>query len=185
MGTSHLKSAAITNLDATPPVAVQSGNGAPGGVVRSFGYVTAVAADAAGSTYQLVRVPTNARNLRLIFESEAQGAGKVQLSVYYSDSTVDGTQVSLQGLVVPTTGAGFFSDDIDLTSAVAATDKTSSGTSGTGANGYTLDKRNKELWDALGLTSDPGGYFDIVAVVHTTAITTGTGKIGLEVSFVR
>lgn len=89
MGTSHLKSAAITNLDATPPVAVQAGNGATGYAKKVQGFVTAVAADAAGSTYQLVRLPTNARDIRVIFESEAQGAGKVQLSVYYSDSTVD------------------------------------------------------------------------------------------------
>jgi hypothetical protein len=43
---------------------------------------------------------------------------------------------------------------------------------------------HKHLWDALGLTSDPGGFFDIVAVVHTTAITTGTGKIYLACEYV-
>ncbi len=183
MATSHLKSTAITNLDASPVVANTGGLGAPARDSIVSGYVTALASDAAGSTYQLVRVPSTAIIKHVFFASEAQGAGKVQLSVYYSDSTTDGTQVANQGLVVPTTGAGFFSDDIDLTSAVAAADYTSNGTSGTGANGYTLDKRNKHLWDALGLTTDPGGYFDIVAVVHTTAITTGTGKLGVTVHY--
>lgn len=183
MGTSNLKSTAITNLDASPVVAVTGGEGSPARLHSVNGYVTAVASDAAGSTYKLVRVPSTAIIKQVLFASEAQGAGKVQLSVYYSDSTTDGTQVANQGLVVPTTGAGFFSDDIDLTSAVAQADYTSNGTSGTGANGYTLDKRNKRLWDALGLTSDPGGFFDIVAVVHTTAITTGTGKLGVCVHF--
>jgi hypothetical protein len=183
MGTSHLKSTPITNLDATPAVANSAGLGGPARLHSLSGFVTAVAADAAGSTYQLVRVPSTAVIKQVLFESEAQGAGKVQLSVYYSDSTVDGTAPANQGLVVPTTGAGFFSDDIDCTSVVAQQDKTSSGTSGTGANGYTLDKRNKHLWDALGLTSDPGGFFDIVAVVHTTAVTTGTGRLGVCVNF--
>jgi len=68
--------------------------------------------------------------------------------------------------------------DIDCASAVAPTDKTNSG--GT----YTIDKRGKQLWDALGLTSDPGGYFDIVAVVHTTDVTTGTGKMQIRVGTV-
>lgn len=183
MGTSHLKSAAITNLDASPVVANQAGNGSSGYVRRVGGFVTTVASDAAGSTYQLVRVPTTARDIAVWFMSEAQGAGKVQLSVYYSDSTVDGTPVAKQGLVVPTSGAGFFSDDIDCTSIVNG-DYTSNGTSGTGANGYTMDKRGKELWDALGLTADPGGFFDIIAVVHTTAITTGAAKLGVRVEYI-
>lgn len=183
MATSHLKSTAITNLDASPIVANTAGEGAAGRLHSISGFVTALAADAAGTTYQLVRVRSNVVVKQVLFESEAQGAGKVQLSVYYSDSTTDGTQVANQGIVVPTSGAGFFSDDIDCTSAVAQGDKTSSGTSGTGANGYTLDKRNKHLWDALGLTTDPGGFFDIVAVVHTTAITTGTGRLGVCVHF--
>jgi hypothetical protein len=177
MGTSHLKSTAITNSDATPVVANTSGRGAEGRLHCISGFVTAVASDAATSTYQLVRVPSNCVIKQVLFASEAQGAGKVQLSVYYG--TNDGATLT----VVPTTGAGFFSDDIDCASAVAQADYTSNGTSGTGANGYTLDKRNKELWDALGLSSDPGGWFDIVAVVHTTAVTTGTGKLGVLVYF--
>ena len=41
-----------------------------------------------------------------------------------------------------------------------------------------------ELWEALGLASDPGGWFDIVATVVTTAVTTGTGIMTLEAEFV-
>lgn len=180
MGTSVLKSTAITNLDTIPPLTPTTGEGGPGYLRTVEGFVTAVAADAAGSTYQLVRVPTRAILKDCIFRSEAQTAGKVQLSVYYSDSTVDGTAAANQGLVVPTTGAGFVSDDIDCASAVAAIDKLGGGT----APGWNLSKQNKQLWDALGLTADPGGYFDIVAVVHTTAITTGTGRLGVSVGFV-
>lgn len=181
MGTSALKSTAITNFDAG--TAVTGGLGAPSRIHCVNAFVTAVASDAAGSTYRLVRLPSTACVKQVLFASEAQGAGKVQLSVYYSDSTTDGTGVAVQGIVVPTSGAGFFSDDIDCASAVAQADYTSSGTSGTGANGYTIDKRNKHLWDALGLTSDPGGFLDIVAVVHTTAMTTGTGRLGVCVYF--
>lgn len=177
MGTSALKSTPITNLDTIPVVQNTSGQGAPGVLRGADGFVTAVAADAAGSTYRLVRVPTNAKIKSVFLESEAQGAGKINLSVYYSDSTVDGTQPANQGVIVPSTGNQFFASDVDLASAVA-TDATNQ------SGNYTLDKRTKELWDALGLTSNPGGFFDIVAVVHTTAITTGTGKIGIRVNYV-
>lgn len=180
--TSHLKSAAITNLDATPVVPNTTGEGSPGYLRSVEGYVTTVAADAAGSTYQLVRVPSNAKIKSVLFHSEAQGAGKVQLSVYYSDSTVDGTAQANQGVVVPTTGAAFFSDDIDCTSAVALVDKVFGNDTTSGANNLSL--WNTPLWSALGLASDPGGFFDIVAVVHTTAITTGAARLGVGVRFV-
>lgn len=178
MGTSALKSAAITNLDAAPPVAVQAGNGAAGYVKRVSGYVTAVASDAAGSTYRLIRLPTNARDIILILESEAQGAGAINLSAYYSDSTVDGTPVANQGVIVPTTGDQFWASDVNLASAVTPTDVTNE------SGNNTIDKRGKELWDALGITSDPGGFIDVVGVVHTTAITTGTGKIRVAANYV-
>lgn len=180
MGTSNLKSAEITSLDASPYVAAQAGKGAAGYLKSVSGFVTAVAADAAGSTYRLVRLRSNTIVKSVEFESEAQGAGKVQLSAYYSDSTIDGTAVANQGLVVPTTGAAFFSDDIDCSAAVAPANKLKNATTA----GYGLDKRNQELWAALGLTTDPGGWIDVVAVVHTTAITTGTGKLGVRVDYV-
>ena len=181
--TSHLKSAAITNLDATPVVPSTTGEGASGYLKQIGGYVTAVALDALLTTYQFVRVPSNAKIKQVLFESEAQGAGKVQLGLYYSDSTVDGTAVANQGLVVTSTGStsqvNLFSGDIDCTSAVAQGDYTYNGTAL-----YTLDKRAMPLWQAAGLATDPGGFFDVTATVHTTTVTTGTGKLGVNVTYV-
>lgn len=182
MGTSHLKSAAITNLDAIPRVPNTTGEGAAGPLREITGFVTAVAADAAGSTYQFVRVPTNAKIKSVVLSSEAQGAGKVQIGVYYSDATNDGTASANQGAVVPTTGVNFFAQDVDLTSAVQPTEEVLQNMATSGANNISL--LNTPLWQALGLTADPGGMFDIVATVHTTAITTGGGRIGLSVRYV-
>ena len=186
--TSHLKSTAVTNLDATPVVTSTAGEGLSGRARAVGGYVTAVAADAALTTYQLARVPTTAKVKEVLFESEAQGAGKVQLGVYFSTSLTDGTSASNQNSdgspkVVTSSGStsqvNFFSGDIDCASAVTQAAYTYSGTA---LN--TLDLRQKKLWDACGLTSDPGGYFDVVATVHTTAVTTGTGKLGITVIYV-
>jgi hypothetical protein len=178
MTTEALKSTPITNLDTVPVVANTTGEGGPGHLRSVNGYVTVSASMAAGSTYRLVRVPSAAKVKQVLFESEAQGAGAFNLSVYYSDSTVDGTQPVNQGVIVPTTGDQFFASDIDCSAAVVQQDKTNE------SGNYTLALRNKPLWSALGLTSDPGGFFDIVAVVHTTAVTTGTGKLGVCVNYV-
>ena len=176
--TSHLKSTAITNLDALPYVPVTGGQGAKAYEYTVEGYVIPLAADATGSTYQLVRVDSDSILKSVDFRSEAQGAGKFDLSVYYSDSTIDGTAVANQGLVVPTTGASFISGDIDCSSAVGPTNEL-----GSNSAGWNMSMWNQPLWLALGLTSDPGGKFDIVAVCHTTAVTTGTGRLGVSVRY--
>lgn len=178
MTTEALKSTPITNLDTIPVVPNTTGEGAPGYLRSVSGSVVVSASMAAGSTYRLARIPTNAKVKHVWFESEAQGAGKFNLSVYYSDSTQDGTAPANQGVIVPTTGDQFFASDIDCASAVKSLDEINE----SGNNPPSL--RNKQLWDALGLTSDPGGFFDIVAVVHTTDVTTGTGKLGVTVEFV-
>lgn len=177
MGTSALKSTPITNLDSVPVVPNTTGEGGPGYLRSVDGFVTTVAADAAGSTYRLVRLPSNAKVKSVFLESEAQAAGAVNMSVYYSDSTSDGTSPANQGLIVPTTGDQFFASDVSVASAVA-TDVTNE------SGNYPMSKRSLPFWSALGLTSDPGGFFDIVAVVHTTAITTGAARLGTRATYV-
>ena len=178
MTTEALKATAITNLDASPIVTNTAGHGAPSSIKEVDGYVTVSASMAAGSTYRLVRLPSKAILKHLFFESEAQGAGKFNLSLYYSDSTTDGTAAANQGVIVPTTGDQLFASDIDCASAVVSADKINE------SGNFGWDKRQKQLWDAAGLTTDPGGFFDIVAVVHTTDVTTGTGKLGVAAQYV-
>lgn len=174
--TSNLKSPAITNADATPVVANTTGQGAPGYLKSVSGFVTTVSADAAGSTYRLVRLPSNCQVKEIFLCAGAMSAGAFNLSAYYSDSTVDGTSVANQGLIVPTTGDQFWASDVSAASAINDTNVTNE------SGNYPLNIRNKELWDALGLATDPGGFIDIVAVCHTTAVTTGA-LLGITVLF--
>jgi hypothetical protein len=179
--TSHLSSGAITNLDTIPPLANTTGEGAPGYLRSVSGVCTPVAADAALSTYKFVRLPSNAKVKQVLLANEAQGAGKIQLGLYYSDATNDGTAVANQGAVISNC-VDFFASDIDLTSAIAQTDETFQNE--TGANAYKLAKQNQPLWKAAGLATDPGGFIDVVGTVHTTAITTGGGVVLVTVNFV-
>ena len=177
MAVDHVKSTPITNADASPPVANLSGAGAAGPLHNVQGYATAVASSSADATYQLVRLPSNAKVVRIMFESEAQTAGKFDIGCYYAtDGRVHGKATAL--LAADAIDQDFFATVIDCASAVARTDITNE--SGT----YTLDKREQPLWQALGLTSDPRGFIDIVATVKTTAVTTGTGKFGVSVDFI-
>jgi hypothetical protein len=110
----------------------------------------------------------------VFLESEAQAAGAFNVGVYYATDGEGGRPTSL--LVAAAISAALFASAVDCSGAVATDITNESGT-------YTLDKRTQPLWQAAGLASDPGGYFDIVATVNTTAVTTGTGKIGLRVSY--
>ena len=176
MAVDHVKSTAITNLDASPRVAPTAGLGGSARLHQINGYATAVASSSADATYQLVRVPSDAVIKQIVFESEAQTAGKFDLGVYYaSDGSKDGIPTSL--LAAAAIDQDFFATVIDCASAVLETIVTNESAT------YTLDKRNQPLWQAVGLSTDPKCNFDIVATVKTTAVTTGTGKFGISVLF--
>lgn len=175
MSVDHVKSSIITNLDASPVVQPTAGEGGPAPLKFNEGYATAVASSSVGATYQLVRVPSNAKIKQMIFESEAQTAGKFDVGVFYATDGEGGKPTSL--LVAAAISAALFASAIDCASAVVPTDILNE--SGT----VTLDKRTQPLWQLAGLTTDPGGYFDIVASVITTAVTTGTGKFGIRITY--
>lgn len=176
MAVDHVKSTPITNLDATPIVAVTTGEGGAGPLRNLTGYATAVASSSADATYQLVRLPSNAKVKRVMFESAAQTAGKFDIGVYYATDGGGGHPTAL--LAADAIDQDFFASVIDCASAVVITDITNE----SGTN--TIDKRNQPLWQALGLAADPLCKFDIVATVKTTAVTTGTGVFGVSVDYV-
>jgi len=175
MAVDHVKSTYITNMDASPAVPPTAGEGAPAPMKTVEGHAVAVASSSVDATYQLVRIPSNAKVKALHFESAAQTAGKFDLGLYYATDGEGGKPTSL--LAANAIDQDLFATAIDCASAVAITDVTNE--SGT----YTIDKRVQPIWQAAGLTSDPGGFFDIVATVVTTAVTTGTGRMGLRCTF--
>jgi len=176
MSVDHVKSTSITNLDATPAVINTAGEGGIGHLKSIEGSAVALASSSVDATYQLVRVPTTAKVKNVWFESAAQTAGKFDIGVYYATDGEFGNPTAL--LAAAAISQAFFAAAVDCASAVVKADYTNN------SGNYTIDKRTKQLWDALGLSSDPGGYFDIVATVKTTAVTTGTGRLGVQVEFV-
>lgn len=176
MAVDHVKATGITNADASPAIANTAGEvgGAAPLKVVSSGSVVGVASSSIDATYQFCRVPSNAKVQAMFFESQAQAAGAMDIGLYYATDGLGGRPTSL--LAAAAIDQDFFASAIALTSLSQPTNVVNESGTNTPA------KRVQPLWQAVGLTSDPGGNFDIVGTI-TTAITTGTGQMGLTVMY--
>lgn len=103
MASENLKSAPITNLDATPVVVATSGEGAPGAMRVATDSVLPTTNVSEYSTYRLCRFPTNAKVKHVwLFTNgidQTTGSATLDINVAFSDSTVDGTPPALQGTI--------------------------------------------------------------------------------------
>ncbi len=163
MAVANTKSTIITNADATPPVLTSSK--ITGGMYlrETVGTVETAAADDDNSVYRFVRVPSNARISSVEIANDAITAG-TDYNIGVHRTAADGGAVVSDNL---------FGDAIDCSSARAFTNVTYETTA---AN---ISKVEQELWQLLGLTTDPGVMYDITA----TGITVGSaaGTISLRV----
>ena len=159
------KATAITNRDAIPSVLTNAAVG-NSRLQEAVGTIEAANGDSIGSKYVLASVPSNARISRVLLSCDAistSGAGDVGLD----DTTQNG------GAAVD---ADFFGSAVVLTSALANSDVThESGVFG-------VERVEQPLWKALGLTSDPNKFYDVVLTL--TAATGGAGTVSLKVQYV-
>lgn len=162
-----LKSAAITNRQATPVVFNNPGSGGAGVVREVYSFLASVTASlSATSIIRVVQVPSNAYVTSVRLYSAAQAAGAFDCGVYRVNN--DGGAVVL---------ADLFGSAVSCASAIDGTEISNE------SGNYTIAKRAQPLWQAAGLSSDPGGHLDIALTVKTTDVTTGTGAIGLSVRY--
>jgi len=169
MALETLSSPGITNRDSIPRVFTNPGLGSVGVLRVTQGYLASMPASAnAGSTVRMCEIDAYAVVDSVTFASAAQTAGNISIGVYRT--VADG------GAAVD---ADFFATRIDVASAVALTDVTNESTTNT------ILKQNQPLWQALGVTTAPapGTKYDVVLTVDTTAITTGTGAVGVKVYY--
>ncbi len=160
------KSGPVTNRDATPRVAV-NGNLIGGRIRESVGTIETTGTDSAGSKYILAGgIPSSARVTDVLLSCDGNNtAGAMDIGVY--KSTGDG------GAVVD---ADFFASAQALGTALTNSNVThESGVFG-------IEDVEKPLWEALGLTSDPGLMYDVVGTITTADDAADT--ITLKVRFV-
>lgn len=170
-----LKSAAITALDATPPRRPTAG--AEGGTTQLFDVVGIVGPTTHGATtggvLRAVRVPSNAilRSIQLA-QVAATTTASFDVGAYYSTGN-DGTTAANSGAVID---ADYFATAVNTAALITWTEVMFEATT------VTIDKTVVPLWSALGLSSDPGGYIDIVLVNKATI--DGAATLAVRVQFV-
>ena len=153
------KSSLVTNADAVP--AVLNNPRVDGGFERTkIATVDVTNADSIASTYRLFRVPSNAVMTDLRVYCPAITTAATDIGVYRT--VKDG------GAVVD---ADLFTSAQVLTSALNGTDVLHESAV------FSLANSGKELWDALGLTSDPSVFYDVTMTLTAAAGSTGTVKV--------
>jgi hypothetical protein len=206
-GLDTIKSTSITNLDTVPIIKPTAGAGGLARSVNVDDYCAATAAglQSAGSWYRLVRVPTWAvvKSVELGSDAGPNLSGSalaVDLNWVFSDSTDDGTPVSLQGLIPQSGNTGTTTTIASYTTpnkmygtwkpaaAATAIEPTNLVFNNVAGYPFTGGLMNLPLYQLFGFTdgrgnpSDPGGYFDLVAYVATGATTGGACNIYAKVS---
>ncbi|TXG77636.1 hypothetical protein E6Q11_02585 [Candidatus Dojkabacteria bacterium] len=158
MAVVNLKSAPITNRDATPQV--KNNSNVEGGFVREVvATVETTAADSSASTYRFFQIPSNARMSILRLYSDDMGTtGLADFGLY--QTTQNG------GAVVD---ADFFGSAVDLNAAaINGTDITH--------ESVVIDPAEVEqmIWQQLGLSSDPKIFYDVTATLTQATVSAGT-----------
>jgi hypothetical protein len=208
MTVENLKSLPITNLDAIPVIQPTAGEGGPGYARIHTDWVACTITGVASttSTYRLGRIPTNSKVKQVFFslkggDTNATATLAFDINMAFSDSTLDVTQVNLQGTIPTTANTGavttvaaysspnkLFGTVVAANSGVATYNKDV--TFNAGATTYPFSFRDDDLWDVFGFTNnqgyaqDPGGFFDFLLYVSTVAATAAAGLLGIEVIYV-
>jgi hypothetical protein len=155
------KTTAITGLDSKPverPNPWYHG----GGVKAYAGTVEAVDGASIGSVYRFFRVGSWMRVDELVLMNDALSAGATDIGLYRT--AADG------GAVVD---ADFFASAVPLAS--AQTPKSGLNvTYESDSTAMNIAKCDKRIWEALGLTVDPGLEYDVAATLTTAAGAAGT-----------
>lgn len=164
-----LKSTAVTNATTTPrvqnPVGVENGQ-----VVRVQGFAVIANGDSVGSTYRIGKI---------------RSADYVdQIRVYAPDiGTTTAGDLGLYDLLTASNGGSvvdvdFFASALSLNAgALNGSDITFEAA----AAGGLITNGEKRVWEALGLTSDPGKEYDVTLTLTGAADAAGTALFRIYV----
>lgn len=159
------KSGVITNRDATP--AVLNNPSVDGGMLKeAAGTIESVNGDSIGSKYVMCQVPSNARISQVLLYCDDVGTTTVaDIGIY--QTTANGAAV---------VDADFFGSAVSIKDgALNAVDVTHE------SGVYDIDDVEKPLWSALGLSADPGRFYDVVLTL--TAASDSAGTVSLKVKY--
>lgn len=162
-----VKSTIIANRDASP-VVLTDPNISGGKFQEGMGRATVTNGDSIGSKYLLTQVPSNARISSLNLFCDAITGAAANIGVY-NPTNKDGSAGSVVSVSL-FAAAQSIATAIQNGSNVINQSTTNS-----------LANQEKPLWQAAGLSADPGGMLDIVATL--TAAATATGDLSIRAGY--
>lgn len=170
----NTKSTTITNRDATPFV-LNDGRLERGVMKVGCQSVAVGAADSATSYYPLCQIPSTAM-VRSVYVTTPAGMTTLAGNIGVFKPTI--------GIAGVTTGVPAFTGSGTFFAAAQTLAVAQNRVDVTNANAaYPTNLREQPIWQAIGLSADPGGFFDI-GIQVTTANTGAAGRAGLEVQYV-
>jgi hypothetical protein len=204
-----LESAILVGLNNPPLLIPTRGEGASAEIFQQDDIILPTAANVQYSTYTMgPRIPTNAKIKKVSLygkgiDSNSTAAVAMDINLIFSDAPIggiaagegtnDGTTYANAGQI-PTSSLNGTTTSI---TAYASPNKMFGSSivpvanSGaykiqeiTYANSFTYADRFLPIWDVLGYTQDPGGFFNFFLVCETAASTAAAGVLGLIVDFV-
>ncbi len=200
--TTATKSAQITNLDASPIVVNNAGNGAPGRLMRVQSTITPTASQATSVLNRLVRIPSNAIVSRVAVILDSAGTTITgNIGLYFSDAN-DGTSPQYRGVLTAISNC-FFTDTLamatycyvvgtdpaNVVGLSAPVDVTFANSGGANYDGvYLPSQSGLPIWKAVynslvGLTTNAAGAFTSAAgVIAVTSDPGGYFDIGLQLT---
>lgn len=139
-------------------------------LLEAVGMYEVVSGDSIASIYRLVRVPSNARISQVLLSCDAITSGAGDIGVYQTAGN--------GGAVVD---VDFFASAQSIATALLNSDVTSEADPADAGVGFGKADAEKALWEALGLTVDPGIEYDIA--VTLTAAAAANGTMSLKVRY--
>lgn len=134
-----------------------------GPILEAVGLYELANGDSIASIYRLVRVPSNARISQILLSCDAITTCAGDVGIYQTAGN--------GGAVVD---VDFFASAQSLASALANSDITHEADPADAGAGFGKSDTEKALWEALGLSVDPGIEYDIALTLTAAAGSAGT-----------
>lgn len=132
-------------------------------LLETVGMYEVANGDSIASIYRLVRVPSNARITEVVLSCDAITSGAGDVGVYQTAGN--------GGAVVD---VDFIASAVSIASALLHSDITHEADPADAGAGFGKADSEKALWEALGLTTDPGIEYDIALTLTAAAAAAGT-----------
>ena len=178
MSSINIKSRVLANRDATGVKGLISPNEGSPGVLKEAAGADQLPADSAKPAVRLCSVPSSARISDLFYTRETLGTSALDVAVWYPTDIPQGGE----NAPAASNEAALISSSAFATN-ITGTDAGLDWTSGMGlATAPTIQARTQPLWQAIGLSEEPGIDLDIGFTVRTAVAE--AGYVGMRVRYV-